>query len=245
MSIASAMTRFDAHDLLPLILPIYESHFLQLTTLVDTITPYSIIFFVFIIWMLIELVFYMYISFIVSPSLDSQLGDSTPLFKHPKDVMKVVYRYYKILGDTYPFQEFISKFCLLANYNEIYSQNYDSLLAFSLFMKPLNALTSEEYDTIDKLRDMASETFNIKWKNGHNSQVEHIKFNLEPVSYIHRPLALYGLLKFSEFCTNSKNLRLNGFTFHKLSKGICIIYSHLLTLLLIHLLRNIILDTRK
>ena len=219
----SQMTRLDTHGLLPLVFPVFENYWFQLVTnilFVDTITLTNIIFIAFLLWMLIELVFYIYIRFIVSPILDSQPAYIKPVFKHPKDIMRDVYRYYKILGDAYPFREFVSKFCLLANFDDIYSQNYDSMLAFSMFTKPLDALTGEERKIIDDFRRKATETFNIKWKKGNNSDVQHIKFNLEPVSYIHRPLALYGLLKFSECCTNSKNLRLNGFTFHKLNKGI-------------------------
>ena len=217
------MTRLDAHGLLPLVFPVYENYWFQLITnilFVDTITPTNIILIVFLLWMLVELFFYTYIRFVVSPILDSQPAYAKPVFKHPKDIMHVVYRYYKILGDVYPFREFVSTFCLLANFDDIYSQNYESMLAFSMFVKPLNALTDEEYKVIDDLRRKATETFNIKWKKGSNSDVKHINFNLEPVSYMHRPLALYGLLKFSECCTNSKNLRLNGFIFHKLNKGI-------------------------
>lgn len=216
------MTRLDSPGLLPFGLPIFVNNLCPLlgsVLFVDSINSTNFIPIVFILWILIELLFYVYIRFIVSPELDNQPTHAKAEFKHPKDIMSAVYRYYEILGDVYPFREFVSKFCLMANFNDIYSQNYESVLAFSIYLKPLEALTSEEYAVVGELRRKAAEIFHIEWKKGYNPEVKQIQFTSDPVTYIHRPYALYWLLKLGECYTNTKDLRFNEFTFHKLSKG--------------------------
>ena len=173
----------------------------------------------FITWASLEFMFYIYIRFHVAPRLNKQSGYVEPWFKHPKDIFQDMYAMFELLGNSYTFQRFASGFCLQAKFEDIHSQNFDQFLSWALFCKKHQSLDQEQMKAVELTRNSAAERFKFTWNEGLNSSVRHCNFNLEPVCYIHRPLALYWLLQSLELYTSTKDLWLQGFRKYHLTKG--------------------------
>jgi hypothetical protein len=151
--------------------------------------------------------------------LNKQSGYVEPWFKNPKDIFKDMFDMFELLGECYTFQQFASGFCLNAKFEDIYRQNFDNFLSWALFCKHLISLDHEQTKIIEMTRNSAAKRFSFSWNEGLNHSVRNCMFNLEPVGYIHRPLAFYCLLQSLELYTSTKDLWFQGFRKYKLTKG--------------------------
>jgi pimeloyl-ACP methyl ester carboxylesterase len=123
------------------------------------------------------------------------------------------------MKNKYSFQEFACGFCNEANFNDIFAENFDSFLAWCIYVTELNDLDPKKREIVINLRKLAAEKFKFTWKEGYNPNVTHAKFNLEDVKYIHRPLLLYILVKLVNIIYNARYFWFTGFERHTLKGG--------------------------
>ena len=146
---------------------------------------------------LAELLFYIYISCIMSPLLQPIREPQKPLFGDPAESIRYVYSLIESL-DSYSAKRWISGLFLFTSFEDIHREDFISALAWAVYVQEVTALTREQRGVLIELQEEAFRRFNISMPEGSNPNVRHVKFNLEPVSYIHKPLFLYGLLNFLE-----------------------------------------------
>lgn len=94
----------------------------------------------------------------------------------------------------YTFEGYISGFFHGAPIEDIYEDNVKSFIAWAIFGKHLYTLEDSETLKITQLFRIIEERyprFRRQLRSGYNPNVSHCAITLEPVPYIHRPLALY------------------------------------------------------
>lgn len=145
----------------------------------------------------IEFLFYIYVTFIVSPTLQALKKPEPPLFKDPITSLRDVYSMLESL-DSYDFKRWISGLFLFGKFEDIQQENFIHALAWIIYTKEFNSLSQEECGCLVELREESLKKFNVTMPEGCNPNIQHVNFNLEAVSHIHKPLALYGILHFLE-----------------------------------------------
>jgi pimeloyl-ACP methyl ester carboxylesterase len=83
-------------------------------------------------------------------------------------------------------------FFLGANVEDILLGNLRSFLAWAMYQRSYDAIASpKEYDDLEYIVHTAQEKLQVKFKDGHNPDVSHLKMTMEPIMYLHRPLFIY------------------------------------------------------
>lgn len=174
---------------------------------------------IFVLWIFFEILFFIYIHFIILPDINKPVKHVAPIFKKPNDIFKDAYRILSIIKDDYPHEMFFTLYFLKADFQEICVDNYDTLMAWALYTIQLPQLDKEQFETIKTLRNLATDIFQIQWKDGYNPAIKNMHVTFEPLHYIHHPLLLCSILWCIELYTNIKNLRFRGFSKERLSDG--------------------------
>lgn len=78
-----------------------------------------------------------------------------------------------------------------AKVEDIKKGNLYSFLAWAMHSECFENLNEVEHATIAAVSDRMASILGVKFLDGHNPQVEHIKMTLNPIEYVHRPLLLY------------------------------------------------------
>lgn len=107
--------------------------------------------------------------------------------------MKVIAQIYhncEVLKN-YSFEKYLVGVCIKSGeMSEIYSENYESFLAWYLYYKRLSDLDAEEKNSVVMLRVEAFEKFHPNGKIGFNPNVQHCSLGLDKLYYKHKPLVL-------------------------------------------------------
>lgn len=131
-------------------------------------------------------------------------------FHDPEKVVHEIYDNCSSL-QSFSFEHFLTKAHLGAPLESIYTENYQSFLAWYLFMSPLNELSIEQKQVVTRLCEKAVEQFGFPCKPGYNDSISHCHLGLNTFEYVHQPLLLYGLVEGFDLVHNIVNLRYTGF----------------------------------
>lgn len=165
--------------------------------------------------LVIEVGFYLLIRLYVVPKLNK---NQSYMNKHrnlcPTVVGSDIMRILLELKDVYSIHSFLKGFFLnIKDVHDIKHDNIKSFLAWSLYNLSLDALTVTEHGEIDSFITNMENKFNIKFEEGYNASISHVKMTLEDIPYIHRPLILYVFAGLMEILSNFVLLKcLGGFT---------------------------------
>ena len=172
------------------------------------------------VYILVEIFFYLYIKFYVLPSLQPVLKGHDPLFENSIELTRDIFRLVDKL-ECYSYEMLLSGFCLRCDVEEVYSENFESLLAWCCFVADWSEISKEQQDAIIEMRHLVWEKLReegFDMKIGFNPRARHSKCNLEPIAIIHRPLALYWLVTGAEKIHNMLRLQRGGFRYHKMHR---------------------------
>lgn len=166
--------------------------------------------FFFLLYFGSELFFYFYVKFLLLPFLNKPCKIQPGWFKTPLESVRDIYVLLQSLHQ-YSFQDFISGFCNKAEINLIHPINFDNFMAWCAFTTEYEQLGEHDKNSINQLREEATNLFNIKWASKINSSVKNCKFNLEKLTYYHHPLLFYAIIYCIEFQYCFRKLYLSGF----------------------------------
>jgi pimeloyl-ACP methyl ester carboxylesterase len=164
------------------------------------------------IWIILEILFWLVITFFVSPRLQVR--------SKPHDVPGCPLQFFfrildtiDLLGNSYPIEQYISGFCRNAPIESIQLGNFSNFLCWAMFDRDVQDLTVAEQRELEAMVTETQRRYPVvrTMKPGINPDVQHCCFTLEPVPHLHRPLLLYILAGFNECVWNSLILRTSGF----------------------------------
>jgi len=160
-------------------------------------------------WCLAEIGYYLYVRFLIYPTLIPLRAPQPFWFSTPLKIMTELYETFE--NSIYYFEKFLAgAFLHSTNITDIYTKNYDSFLAWYLFMRHLEDVNLEQLKSIQELRNSAFKKFLPKGKYGYNKDAKHCSLGLDRrIEYTHKPLVLKcvlsGLQLHYEFCYLLKN----------------------------------------
>lgn len=161
-------------------------------------------------WVIIELCYFAYVKVLVAPKLNPRKKAQEPLFGEPIDLVSYAYDTIEKI-ENYSFKSFVSGFFMNAPFEEIGGSNFDSFLSWAVYTDAFDNLSEQSQSIIQKLRKDTADRFNVTWKEGYTATINHIKGDLEDLTYIHFPLAYYALVATLELWVEIKHLRYAGF----------------------------------
>ena len=184
-------------------------------------TPWWIFLYIVVTYVLIELFWCWYVNCCVSPGIQHPRPGQEHIFKNPIELIEEYFTVMKKMGNTYTFQKWISGWFHNADFNEIYAENIEAALAWAVYTSHLENLEIEQRAELLRLRKLAETTFDIKPRDGFNEnlRLRHACMDLEPVTFINKPLILYGLLNLAH-ALECWTLRGRGFQRYTTSHGI-------------------------
>ena len=155
-------------------------------------------------WCLAEVAYFFYVRFWVYPALTPLRKPQPFWFSTPLKIITELYETFD--SSIYYFEKFLERvFLRSTNIADIYSKNYDSFLAWYLFMRHLDDVNLEQLKNIQELRNSAFKKFLPEGKKGYNENAKHCSLGLNKhIEYTHKPLilkcVLSGLELHYEFC---------------------------------------------
>jgi pimeloyl-ACP methyl ester carboxylesterase len=177
-----------------------------------------------IVYVTIELIFYVYVQWIVHRENRRSPENTQPVFENSIELTRDIYRLVSRLFQEkiYSIEKLISGFCLMSDIKNIYSYNFKSLLTWCCYVKTLAQCTPEETRSIDGLYEEFIQELqkeDLDMGPGYCSAINHIKPNLEKIVHIHRPLLLYAIFYLLEQYFEIFFLRRRGFKKYGLIRG--------------------------
>ena len=160
-------------------------------------------------WCLAEIGYYLYVRVLVYPTLIPLKAPQPFWFSTPLEIMTELYENFE--SSLYYFEKFLAgAFLHRTSIKDIYTKNYDSFLAWYLFMKHLDDVNLTQLKSIQELRNSAFKKFLPTGKIGYNENAKHCSLGLDHrIEYTHKPLIfkciLSGLTLNYEFCYLLKN----------------------------------------
>jgi pimeloyl-ACP methyl ester carboxylesterase len=149
------------------------------------------------IWFLAEFIFYFVIKYLVSKIL-YKFTKPLPYDIKPKElILKILDCNDKL--EIYDSQAFISGWFCGAPLRDIKYQNALDFFAWAMYARNFHELSSDEVKNIEDVLSLTQQRLHLPLEPGYNPLVRHIHMTLEPLHYLHRPLAMYVLI-------HSKNL---------------------------------------
>jgi pimeloyl-ACP methyl ester carboxylesterase len=170
-------------------------------------------------YVLIEVIFYVYAKCFLAPKLNKILSTQTAWFKDPDSLLNDVFDMLKSVNDVYPIETFLSGSFRLAAFEDIHAGNFDSFLAWALYTSHLHDTSEDEKTNIVTHRKRVEKQFNLSFQEGTHSGIDHIKFNLDDLGYIHHPLSLSMLVKSIDLYSDLTNFYWRGFRHQSVGTG--------------------------
>ena len=154
------------------------------------------------IWLVVELVFWIYITALVVRM--QSLSKPQPYSIEPLQLITKAMDAIDLL-ESYTFEMFRG-----AKLVDVYKENMRSFLSWTMFASRLEDLSVDDIAKIDKGYNEMCRRYG-PLKEGFNKEVKHIAMTLEPIPYIHRPLFFYIAYRTFDYVTNWVYFRINGF----------------------------------
>jgi hypothetical protein len=161
--------------------------------------------------LLVDVIFYLYVRFVILPPLQPQAKRHPPLLQQPEDAFRQFVTQIKEL-QSYSFQKYCSGFFLQAKFEDIKTTNFESFIAWTVIAKKLHQLTDDEHMQVVRLRKELLLYFQIDMEEGYNPNIQHVTVDFDSVKHTYRPVLLYLILNTNEMYNNMKHLYGNGFT---------------------------------
>jgi len=171
---------------------------------------------------IVEIFYYLYITFFLAPTKINEVFEDDSkyhMFNSPIDRFRDILDVFESIS-SYTFEKFSCGWCsreAKIDMSDIYTENYDSFLAWALYVKDYKFLDDNEKKIIKNFRQEACKRFNIKMKEGYNPTIRHVDFSNAPVTYHHHPLFIYGIWALFEKYYQILTLRWN-FGYRKLNR---------------------------
>lgn len=161
-----------------------------------------------LLWLTMELLFWIVLHFAVVLPLQ-RLTKPQKYVIDPRKLCDKIFMTIDAL-DTYSFEMFMQGFFRGAKLCDIKRGNMLSFLAWAMYASHLKDIGDEERLQVEAVCDEAARRYG-PLEEGFNEKVQHIAMTLEPVPYIHRPLALYIGVGVIEMFTNIMFFHIKGF----------------------------------
>jgi pimeloyl-ACP methyl ester carboxylesterase len=164
----------------------------------------------------VELGYYGYKKKVVYPKLIHSTPPPTPtknahLFEHPATVVRHVYRVCESSA-TYRFETWLKgAFLNVVDPAQIGTLNYESFLAWYLFVSRIGDLEEEDRRIVRELREEAVQLFGYPKIDGYVQGIRHCTLGLDDFSPIHLPLTGVALFAGMEYGYHFFGLRRVGF----------------------------------
>jgi pimeloyl-ACP methyl ester carboxylesterase len=162
----------------------------------------------FLVWLVVEILFWFVLHFAVVEPLQ-RLTKPQKYLMHPRELCDKIFETIDSL-ETYSYEMFMSGFFRGAQVSEIKRDNMLSFLAWAMYASHLKDISREDRVQVEAVCDEAARRYG-PLPDGFNPAVRHIAMTLEPVPYIHRPLALYIGVGVIEVFTNVLFFQVKGF----------------------------------
>ena len=165
-----------------------------------------------LVWIILELSFILMLYGFLLPSLH----ELTPPVQYEGDIVVVVKRTLHQVHrlDNCTFRKFVEGFFNATKMEDIYVDNYKSLLAWMMYHKDLQQLSKKEHENVNQVFQYTVDLHPEECqhlKSGYNPAVSHCRMTLEPLPVIHRPLLLYVITNLTEAMSNLLFLQWAGF----------------------------------
>ena len=146
--------------------------------------------------LVMEIIWFLYIRWIVSPAIQPFKDAQPHLFQDPYDLLKKYFDILKNMEDVYHFEKWMRGWFLFIDFREIHAENVEAAFAWAVYTSRLEDLDTGKRESLVSLRRLAEKKFDICLPEGFNSKLElkHACMDLQPVTYINKPLLLYALL---------------------------------------------------
>ena len=168
-------------------------------------------------YVLVELLFYIYVKCWLVPRLNKRKSPHAVWFKEPDLLLNDVFDMLKSIESVYSIQTFLTGSFCLASFEDIYAGNLDSFLAWALYTAHLQDTAAEQKTNIVSHRKRVEKQFDLLFTEGTHANVDHIKFNLDDLGYVHHPLSLTLLIKSIELYSDVSNFYCAGFSHHSVN----------------------------
>mmetsp|Transcript_20358 Transcript_20358/g.37777 ORF Transcript_20358/g.37777 Transcript_20358/m.37777 type:complete len:478 (+) Transcript_20358:55-1488(+) len=179
----------------------------------------AVFLYVVLLVVLVEILFYIYAKCWLAPRLNVMLPPQAPWFKDTHDLLVDVFDKLKTIESAYTIETFLAGSFRRANLKDICSGNFDSFLAWALYTSHLSDTSDEQKSVISTHRKRIEDQFDLKFEEGFNSTIDHIKFNLDDLGYVHHPLALSLLVQSMELHSHLTNFYWAGFSRQSVGTG--------------------------
>jgi pimeloyl-ACP methyl ester carboxylesterase len=143
-------------------------------------------------WGIIEFVHYVKVRQLAS-QLQSKKSPQPYWFNDPVNVVHEIYENCKT-DKGYSFEKFLTTVHLGADVNSIYTENYESFLAWYLYLSHRGDLSNDQRQVVTNLCEKAVQLFGLPCQSGYNTSISHCTLGLDNLEYLHQPLLFYGLL---------------------------------------------------
>jgi hypothetical protein len=167
----------------------------------------------------VELLYYAYTRCWLVPRLSRLTPPQAPWFKDTHDLLADAFNTLKTIENSYSIHTFLTGSFRCADPGDIRAGNFDSFLAWALYTSHLHDISDEQKTDIVVHRKRIEKQFDMVFEEGFNSSVDHIKFNLDDLGYIHHPLALRMLVQCFEVRSHLVDFYWGGFSHHSVGTG--------------------------
>ena len=177
-----------------------------------------------LLYLAAELMFYLYIVMYLDPRIQEPLGQGdkpiqkTLFTSSARESLKEALLMLNRVRDHYSFESWCYLLFLRRDLKDVYTENMDSAFAWAMYTKELHQLSNVDKNAVVSLRKEALVMFGATLKEGFNPDIRHVRFNLEPVTYVHKPLISYMTLAIVDFYAHI-HLGALGFTRYFLPDG--------------------------
>lgn len=171
-------------------------------------------------FILTELIFYIYIHWVLLPSLQTGTEHRKNYFEDPDVTLSKVLCRLKNLK-TYSHTQFFSTWFLKRELDDLHETDLDSWVVCMAFLSHLHEISEQQREVVSRLRNDAVQYFGLSPKPGNNPvAIRHADFSISPISHIHHPLIVYMVFYTLELYSTTFTLRRSGYNFYRTSNGI-------------------------
>lgn len=154
--------------------------------------PYYLFIYLAAFWLVVEVIFGVLLCYATETSLQRL----TKPLNYDDCPVVIVTRMLDNLNElkTYDLKKFLEGWFCGAKLEMIRRENYTHFLSWVMYAAVKNDLNEDQLKRVESIVDELETRLSVKFESGYNQDVQHVCMTLQPIKYLHRPLAIYLLL---------------------------------------------------
>lgn len=165
-----------------------------------------------LVWLILEVLFYLTLKYYIHPKQSNVLSKPLP---YPQEEVQFMLKVLDLIDSLqcYSMEKFMNYFFRGSDHREVGVGNMESFLAWAMFCKHYKDISDSEKAKVEHVLQVARKRFPAvrDTKPGNNDKLKHISMTLDPIPYIHFPLLSYVCFGLMEAVVNVFSFRLRGF----------------------------------